>query len=254
MDRVQKAANLFSGSGTTDKSTVNLKVLMHNLEKLQLQETRIWWDCTTLTNYVSKEIIPRGLRIKKIPTTIFCKEMIAEWNEAITICSNRFMNIIIKYESKKLETLTEDISKLQKDLEPYKGMNTYTELLNVRNERIAKLEEQIMETKKKKKLQRDIEGHRDFELKQQYEWGRWESYEHTPKSILKRNKFQRKRTPPHKVTFSSSEMESDGESDNPTTSNSTPGKATYYKKTKKAKRKAENPGGGETYQTWTLPA
>lgn len=60
-------------------SKVNLNKQMGDLEKHLKKETRIWWDFTILQVYIEKSMIPRGLRIKKIPTIVYSESLLDKW-------------------------------------------------------------------------------------------------------------------------------------------------------------------------------
>lgn len=61
---------MFSESATSTQETVDMKIHMTNLEKFLAEEVRTWWDLSTLQKYIDKEMVPRGLRVRKFPTTV----------------------------------------------------------------------------------------------------------------------------------------------------------------------------------------
>lgn len=74
-NRLLKAANLFNDEESTDTPTnPDLEQLMNRHEKLRSKQLRVLWDATTLKSYVTKSMIPRGLRIKKVPTAKYTEE------------------------------------------------------------------------------------------------------------------------------------------------------------------------------------
>lgn len=72
------------------------------LEKLKNTEMRTSWDANTLRMYTDRDMIPRGLRLKKIPTTIYSTEFTKEWNQILSKCSGDLIKLIIRYEDTKL--------------------------------------------------------------------------------------------------------------------------------------------------------
>lgn len=72
-------AEIFSDTIQNIQDSVDLKIYMSNLEKLLIQEMKTQWDLSTLRNYIEQEMIPRDLRIHKIPTTMYNKQFTRDW-------------------------------------------------------------------------------------------------------------------------------------------------------------------------------
>lgn len=110
-ERRNKAARLFdvdtkevdniSHTNTED----NADQLVQQLDLLMQKELRTWWDYTTLNSYLDKKFIPRGLRIKKIATTIYPEPFQNEWNSILTNCSVELIKLITQYEQKSLDEI-----------------------------------------------------------------------------------------------------------------------------------------------------
>lgn len=98
--RLQKAAELFKyGDEITETFTdPYLQDLMFNIGKLRNKQLRLWWDATTLRSYVTKNMIPSGLRIKKVPSAKYSEEFIAKWNDILSGCSLNLMKLLIERE------------------------------------------------------------------------------------------------------------------------------------------------------------
>lgn len=62
----------------------------------------VWWDLTGLKQYVGKDMIPRGLRIKKFPSTLYSEEFTLQRNNILTKCSVELMELIIQQEESLL--------------------------------------------------------------------------------------------------------------------------------------------------------
>lgn len=128
-ERLNKAAQLFDVA--TEENTIgdppdnldNVEEAIKKLEGLIQKELRTWWDRSTLSSYVEKKLIPRGLRIKKIATTVYSEAFQNEWNDILTNCSVELMKLIIQYEEKMLEDLDVEIQNLQESI---KGLITST--------------------------------------------------------------------------------------------------------------------------------
>ncbi|XP_069609164.1 uncharacterized protein [Ranitomeya imitator] len=203
-ERARKAAQLFSMdlSSTTDRSESDLfSTDVNKLEKLMINEMKVWWDFTTLDNYVQKDMIPRGLRIKKIPTTIYSQQFVDEWNMILSNCSTKLMQLIMKYEDIKLKNIQSEINDIKTSLEK-KDINKYNEELKNIKTSLLKSEDLIM-SRKKNKFQRDLS---DYQNNQVYEWGRWQKAYKSPRPILKRTNSSD--TSERRVSFSSSDMDS----------------------------------------------
>lgn len=103
--RLSRAARIFDTHEINASFNVNenLKWSMFALEKLMRKE--LWWDATTLTSYVDKNMIPRGLYIKKIPTATYDIEFMIEWESILTDCSLRLMKLLIHQEQADLDKI-----------------------------------------------------------------------------------------------------------------------------------------------------
>lgn len=76
------------------------------LEKLLGKEMKIWWDFKTLQKYVEKQMVPRGLRIKKFPTVKYSEPFLEKWNTILMDCSLKLMKLIVSYKEKSLDEVT----------------------------------------------------------------------------------------------------------------------------------------------------
>lgn len=103
--RSLRAAALFDVNVTEVTHNVELKQLMWKWEKLKNKQTRIWWDAATLKTYVEKSIIPRGLRMNKMPTSVQTDTFMVEWNSVLSDCSIKLMKLLIQQEEAALVTL-----------------------------------------------------------------------------------------------------------------------------------------------------
>lgn len=245
--RQEKAALVFNVEQEQSSQQYDFSEKIKDLEKLKLLESRVWWDHTTLQNYLDKGIIPRGLRIKKVPTTVFSEDFTKEWNEILSACSSKLMELIVKQESAKLTELTTKLDEIDKDLTPYKTLPEYQAQIQRMESALDKQEETII-ANKKSKLQRDLH---DYSQDQVYEWGRRSQPPHTPRSILKKNKW-RKKQGDSRVNFDLSGAENstnEGDSSDDATQASTSTPQSSYYRNKKRNNKSKNEekeGGGST--------
>lgn len=74
--------------------------------------------------------IPRGLRLRKLPTTIYSDHFIEEWNAILSKCSLDLMGLIVKQEEAKLVELRSHIVVMQKEIyEKFSTIANYKEFL-----------------------------------------------------------------------------------------------------------------------------
>ena len=81
------------------------------------REIRSYWDTHYLTEYLTLSQIPRGLRIKKFPTSdLFDEEMKKEWTDTLDTCSFKLMDILVKSNKKTAEKLQGEMTLIQTEL------------------------------------------------------------------------------------------------------------------------------------------
>ncbi|XP_072010785.1 uncharacterized protein [Engystomops pustulosus] len=219
-----------------------------NLEELLEEESRTWWDQTTLKAYLDKNYIPRGLRVKKIPSNIYSETFVTEWNMILSECSSKLMNLIVKEETTKLQELSTKIEEIRQILKESTS-NTDYDTQNLRiQQHIESLEEKIATTKKSKWLREEY----DYINNRVYEWGRWERPPYTPKSILRKSYKKSRQQKVPKVSFLSTDQESSDCATQESESEaieSTPKKPSYYKKKRNSKSNLQqkNEEGGRKH-------
>lgn len=257
--RQEKAASVFNDGQEQGQKHLEFTSSLQNLEKLKLQESRVWWDHTTINKYLSKDMIPRGLRLKKIPTTIYSDAFVIEWNQILSTCSTKLMELIVKHESETLADLSKKLEDAAKNLQEFKEIQDYQLQLDKIEDLVNKQEESIM-TVKKSKFQRDTY---DYTHNQVYEWGRRIRPTSTTKPTNWKNKKQwkqqRKNQRQPRVNFDTSEPEtSEGYTDTSAddTQAASSAQASYFKnkKTNKSSKNddiavAENTKGPSRMQT-----
>lgn len=207
LNRSTKLAQVFvdntaaCGSNPNTDSSKDMKESFYSLEKLLISELKTWWDHNSLKMYIEKNMIPRGLRLKKTPTTVYTDTFTSKWNEILSTCSLSLMDLIVTHEMTKLQSLESEIIKIQDNLKVFADKEDFSTLQDNVMKNVDKLETNIMQIKKAK-FQRDLD---DYNKKQVYPWSktRWMS---TPKSILK-GKKQRKRRMDSHVSFNSTEFD-----------------------------------------------
>lgn len=156
----------------TNKAEGNLgsiRLLFRKLEKVMSKEIRAYWESCTLSEYITSEHVPRGLRIKKFPTfELIDEDHKKRWTDSLSRCSVELMSIIISSKQKEIETLQMEISKIQDDIKPLQGLADFKDLDKVLNERLNRLENEIIESKKEKMLRDKL----DYDTDSVYVWRR----------------------------------------------------------------------------------
>lgn len=132
-------------------------------------------------------MIPRGKRLKKIPTTVSSNVFETEWNQILSTCSIKRMELIVIHESETLAELSTKLEEVDKTLQEFffHDLPEYQEQFHKFEDTLNKQEESIMDIKKFK-FQLDTY---DYIYNQVYEWGRRMKPITTPKSILRKKKY-----------------------------------------------------------------
>lgn len=197
--RLDRLVALFDRTVTDVNTSTDLTTSMHMLEKLKNTEMRTWWDSNTLRMYIDRDMIPRGLRLKKIPTTIYSTDFSREWNETLSKCSIDLIKLITRYEDVKLIEIKKEIETLQATMDTkFASLAEYKDLITKMDNNLKKTETSIEEIKKRK-YQRDIQ---DYAQDKVYTWK--PSYKN-PRSILRnRGKYKNKKSQQN-VSFSDPE-------------------------------------------------
>lgn len=153
MDRM---IQIFNDSSTDTQDIVQLKIHMLQLEKLLTKETKVWWNLSTLENYLQKDMIPRGLRMRKNPPAIYGKGFVSRWINILSLCSIKLMELLINYERGCMQDTREEIKSLQASITPYAALKIFAAIDAKIKNNITKLKTQISEFKKSK-FTRDLQ-------------------------------------------------------------------------------------------------
>ncbi|XP_071995394.1 uncharacterized protein [Engystomops pustulosus] len=199
--RRNRAAEIFSKQGTENSS---VRFLMQELEIQMSDQVKIWWDYTTLQSYLERAMIPRGLRIKKLPTVVYNDDFSKQWNQILSECSLNLMKLIISMEKEKLSAIEGDIAKIRESLKPHIDKQEFKDLDVKLKENIADMENAITQIKQNK-FNRDL---RDYEKDCVYTWHAYRRHGRTTSSILRNSNRRKYSHNTSKVGFTSSEQES----------------------------------------------
>lgn len=198
-DRFNRLAAVFDQTVKDANATSELAASIQSLDKLRGSELRVWWDANTLKMYIDRDMIPRGLRLKKAPTMIYTPDFLTEWNQILSKCSSDLIKLIISHEDVKLVEIRNEIQVLQQTMDTkFAALEEYKNAIAKMETNLNKLETTIADTKKRK-YQRDIQ---DYAKNEVYTW---KTDTKGTRSILRnQTRFNRKKRQPN-VSFSDME-------------------------------------------------
>ncbi|OCT84824.1 hypothetical protein XELAEV_18022981mg, partial [Xenopus laevis] len=202
--RILKANSVFNTDVDTSSDFSNVSRVFREFEHKLTKELYIWWEIASLEKYVTSQMIPRGLRIKKFPSFMERDEIfMGSWNKILSDCSLRLMELMIEYKTKIHLDVKGELKMIEKDIEQYRTQARFDILYESIKKNIKQLESDIMQINKKKKFNRDS---LDYMKDQVYSWAsnrRENRREHnSQRSILKNT------STPKKVSFSSVDRDS----------------------------------------------
>ncbi|XP_056408369.1 uncharacterized protein LOC130310244 [Hyla sarda] len=187
---------------------MDLLTLTRQVENLMIKETKVWWDHKTLTTYLNKNMVPRGLRLKKRPVKVYSQTFLAKWDSALLDCSAKLMKYIVEEEETELADLQKEMENLKTSLTEFKTHQEFPRLEETVLEKLDNIESEIMDIKRNK-FHRDPQ---DYNKDQVFTWFRNKSNDtETPRSILRnsRSKSRRRRQPRSKAARSVSFSDAD---------------------------------------------
>ncbi|XP_041424742.1 uncharacterized protein LOC121395395 [Xenopus laevis] len=195
--RLQKARTVFEvaegvtsnipATAETEQPDTNMHTMLKKFQKLSIKELKLWWEISTLQNYLKVGRVPRGLRIKKFPAfEIQDKGLMDDWYGVLTDCSLKLMKILIDKYQQEQERLGQEITQIETIMNVYKGNSDFEKFIKKMKIDIDTLENKIMEMKQRKFL-RDKS---DYDQNRVFSWGmrlnpqrgRWERMKPTLKT------------------------------------------------------------------------
>ncbi|KAM4048232.1 uncharacterized protein ACNLHF_011142 [Anomaloglossus baeobatrachus] len=141
--------------------------IKNNLKYLLKKRLRIWWGKATLEKYLSKNLIPRGLRVRILPSfPVEDLDFRTKWEQVCDTCSKDLIRLLIEINQSSLVSVEKEIENNQTKL---------NEILSTLSMESFKLEvdkqfliwEKEVQEQKVKKFQRDLQ---DYQLKRVYRW------------------------------------------------------------------------------------
>ncbi|XP_069618158.1 uncharacterized protein [Ranitomeya imitator] len=164
-----RATDIFSRNtpAVSQNTSQEQKDLVYKYRHTLQRKTKIWWNKTTLENYLDKKIVPRGLRIQLYPTyELGEKDLVTRWTSAASKCSLEFIQILIENNASSLTELDKELESiatlLAKDMSTDQ-VNKWSKDLETD---ALKWEEKISQ-EKSKKYQRDVE---DYDSNKIFRW------------------------------------------------------------------------------------
>ncbi|XP_075690643.1 uncharacterized protein LOC142658921 [Rhinoderma darwinii] len=152
-----------------DNSGRDLREQTNKLKELLRHRTRIWWNKAFLDRYLSKGLVPRGLRIQVFPSFPTDEGVFKDkWESLATTCSRGFMDLLIQSNTTTLVGIEKEIEDLQISLKKDLSSEALDQLNTDLEKDFQKWEQEICSIKTKK-FQRDIT---DFQQGRVYKWRR----------------------------------------------------------------------------------
>ncbi len=164
--RIMLKDSLFDEVETPDFRDID--GITDQLYKLHERETKQYFHAVTLSDYLRKKIIPRGLRLQKAPAiglknSDFCQR----WTEILNKCSFDLMALTINELNEQLEKTRAEVKQLDAQLiKELSDKKKLTELKKNIEHYVAKCSNEIR-IRKKAKFARDIN---DYKQNKVYFW------------------------------------------------------------------------------------
>lgn len=147
--------------------TNDIESLMDNLQHLLQRETKQYFHAVTLSDYLRRKIIPRGLRLQKAPAFgLHNEEFCTRWCEILNKCSFDLMALVIKETTKQLETTKLEYERMEIQLGELVTKSKLTELKKELEHQRAELSKEI-KMNKRVKFTRDMS---DYQQSKVYFW------------------------------------------------------------------------------------
>ncbi|XP_043910804.1 membrane-associated phosphatidylinositol transfer protein 3 [Protopterus annectens] len=149
-------------NSSANRDLQELETVFTKLKRLQVQ--RNYFEVCLV-----KRIIPRGLRVLKMPTSgVLFPDLLYRWQQLNLELSYSYMNLLIEYHLPEENRLRDMVNKLLNDFKSKYVDNVYLERLGRVLENVLLLEKRLLD-QKKTKITRDI---RDFKNNHVFTWPR----------------------------------------------------------------------------------
>ncbi|XP_073423441.1 uncharacterized protein [Dendrobates tinctorius] len=163
-----KINQVFNNGADAQYSNGHSKVDFDNsIKQLLSKRTRLWWNMRFLENYITKQLIPRGLRIKIIPSyPVDDENFIKTWEELCNDTSRKFMEMLIDSNKKTLIELDRHLDELLKQAKSDLSAEQFQEMNGSMDKFVETIVKNIQETQLNK-YNRDL---KDFQSNNVYRW------------------------------------------------------------------------------------
>ncbi|XP_069618979.1 uncharacterized protein [Ranitomeya imitator] len=166
LSRVQEVFKEDSGGilivngGDSRERIERLRTLLH-------RRTKLWWNRAFLGQYLTRSLIPRGLRIQIFPSFPVDDEIFKkEWEDLATKCSRGFIELLMKFDETRLSDIENEIDNIQTIVKNELTTEALDKLNGDLEKDFSKWEQEIGAVKTKK-LQRD---NMDYKENKVYRW------------------------------------------------------------------------------------
>lgn len=123
---------------------------MFLLEKHTIQYLKVMWNVVTLEQYLHKEMISRGLRMKKNPTFSATEDFTCKWNAILSNCSFKLIELILAAENDKITEIYQKIEETTTIVESYSDDECFQDMQKKLMYNLELCEKDIMSLKKRK--------------------------------------------------------------------------------------------------------
>ncbi|CAH2219134.1 Hypothetical predicted protein [Pelobates cultripes] len=135
------------------------------LENLLEKETRKWWEITSLEQYLASDLIPRGLRIIKMPAYgVEDKVLMEEWSQASDDCSKKYMQSLIDFQKRSLKNIEDEINTLEGEITKHKDTKTIEIKYKNLKDKITFVDDKVSTTKSSK-FRRDQDDYKSGKIR-----------------------------------------------------------------------------------------
>ncbi|XP_073498656.1 uncharacterized protein [Phyllobates terribilis] len=139
------------------------------IQKLLIKRTKLWWNKAFLGKYITRQMIPRGLRIRITPTfPVEDATFMSKWEESCTNCSLLLMQLLVDLNSQSIMDLDNQIDVAQTELRS----NCPTEKLSNYNIHIDKILDSTVKRIQEVQVSKFNRDMRDYHQKRVYIWRR----------------------------------------------------------------------------------
>ncbi|XP_053562068.1 uncharacterized protein LOC128653046 [Bombina bombina] len=131
----------------------NWETIISKLEKLYVKETKRWWETTFLSRYLNENLVPRGLRVYKIPAFgMNDKIFLDKWNAALHKCSTELVSLLYESQDISLKNIEKEIIALENELDTFLSDKRCLDKFEEIKSNAKQLDDQIGNSKYKKYL------------------------------------------------------------------------------------------------------